>query len=224
MNSKKIFAILALFVLAGAVLVLLTRERRLRTATVGDLIRAVVYNDRQEIEAILSRRPELLNEAGSRGTPLRVACGDQMKDMAEFLIEKGADVDAGGPGTSPPLIIAVRSQYKDIVRLLLEKGANPNVRLGGGKHILFVAAQSGDLDIIRLLVAHGADVNATNNQGQTILFYDFVLKDNELLTLTLDKGANINVRDEDGSTPIDIAVRYNLTQTVQTLRQWQSPR
>ena len=224
MNSKKIFAILALFVLAGAVLVLLTRERRLRTATVGDLIRVVHADDRQEIEAILSRRPELLNAADSGGTPLRVACGSQMKDMAELLIEKGADVDAGGPGTSPPLITAVRSQYKDIVRLLLEKGANPNVRLGGGKHILFVAAQSGNRDIIRLLVAHGADVNATNRQGQTILFYDFVLKDSNLLKLTLEKGANINVRDEDGSTPIDIAVRYNLTQTVQTLRQWQSPR
>jgi len=58
--------------------------------------------------------------------PELAAWGRGGAEMAELLIEAGADVDEETSGGYTPLIIAAGRGHTDIVRVLLEAGANIN--------------------------------------------------------------------------------------------------
>jgi ankyrin repeat protein len=220
MSNKKIWLGWAVIILCGVVALLYVKEHRLRTATVSDLIRAVHAQDKRKVGEILEHRPELVNALSRDGfTALYHVCGPPGPiDMAEFLIEKGADVNAKMGNTETALIMAVTSLQPEIVRLLLSNGADPDATTGGGDHVLFIAAQQGRKDLIKLLVEHGANVNAKNRDGQTILFYDMILKDNGFLKTLVKRGIDVNVRDNaDRMTAVEKARGYKYADAVEIL-------
>jgi ankyrin repeat protein len=220
MSDKKMFLGWAVIILCGVVALLYVTEHRLRTATAGDLIRAVHAQDKRKIGAILSRRPELVNARNREGlTALYLVCGPSGPiDMAEFLIEKGADVNAKMGNNETALIMAIKSLQPEIVRLLLSNGADPDATTGGGDHVLFIAAEQGRKDLMKLLVEYGANVNTKNRDGQTILFYDMILKDSEFLKTLVKRGIDVNVRDNaDRMTAVEKARRHKYTDAVEIL-------
>jgi serine/threonine-protein phosphatase 6 regulatory ankyrin repeat subunit B len=220
MVAKKMFLGWAVIILCGVAVLLYVREHRLRTATVNDLVRAVYAQDKRKIDEILEHRPELVNARNREGfTALYLVCGPPGPiDMAEFLIEKGADVNARMANSETALIMAVTSLQPEIVRLLLSNGADPDATTGGGDHVLFIAAQQGRKDLIKLLVEHGANVNAKNRDGQTILFYDMILKDNGFIKTLVKRGIDVNVRDNaDRMTAVEKARRYKYAEAVKIL-------
>lgn len=219
MSGKKMLVGWAVIILCGVGVLLYVTEHRLRTATVNDLIRAVQAQDKRKVGEILEHRPELVNGLDRNGfTALYHVCGPPGPiDMAEFLIEKGADVNAKMANSETALIIAVRSLQPEIVRLLLSNGADPDATTGGREHVLFIAAQQGRKDLIKLLVKHGANVNAKNRDGQTILFYDIVFRDNDFLKTLLEKGIDVSVRDNDGMTAVKMAIQYHCTEAAEIL-------
>ena len=96
-------------------------------------------------------------------------------ELAEFLLEAGADPNAGAHRFTP-LIAAVLHQNEETVRLILSRGADPNLPVGDftphqrgsttdffihrasvGASPLWMAARFSTPGIVRLLLDNGAD-------------------------------------------------------------------
>ncbi len=103
-------------------------------------------------------------------TPLHRAIDAGFKDIAELLIEKGANVNAKDKWDWPPLHSAVSADLKDIAELLIEKGADVNAKIHWDWTPLHSAVY-GHNEIVELLIAKGANVKARDGAGRTPLWY-----------------------------------------------------
>ncbi len=131
-----------------------------------------------------------------RVSPLLLAVLNSNWDIAELLIEAGADVDQWDIyGQSPLYAIASRAQDADrtsidplnessgldVMRMMLEAGANPDMQLfmrpadqngagiSRGSTPLHAAAGANDLEAVELLLAHGAEVNLNDADNESAL-------------------------------------------------------
>lgn len=77
-------------------------------------------------------------------------------EIAEWLVERGADVNSANTYGTPIFKHARVGNY-DICRLLIEHGADVNIENYAGHTALFGAAEGGYCDIITLFLEHGAD-------------------------------------------------------------------
>lgn len=129
-------------------------------------------------------------------TPLLTAIEGGHKDVVQWLVAKGADVN-GRPGRfGPPLVAAISRGDLDSARLLVAHGADVNAARYDGDTPLLVALGSHDpdpaaqRDFIRLLLDHGADVNRADKQGFTPLMAAAVSQTPGVTPMLLAKGAN----------------------------------
>ncbi|GFV15639.1 ankyrin-3 [Trichonephila clavipes] len=139
-------------------------------------------------------------------TPLHQAVNDGCKEMVEFLLENGADINAKTEASGEtPLYIAVKKRNIEIIELLIEKGANVNA---GDKGKNTPLHYTGDIRIARLLVANGANVNAKNKSdppystGSTPLHGAANAGNKDIAEFLIDNGADINAQNAQGSTPL----------------------
>ena len=133
-------------------------------------------------------------------TPLHFAAQAGQIDIVEFLIAKGADVNAENLSGVTPLQFAADKAHKEIAELLIEKGADVSLHL---------AARLGDLPRVKSSVEDGADVNAEDVRGDTPLHIAAAKGHKEVVELLITKGANVNAKNNEGQTPIDIALEQN---------------
>jgi len=107
-------------------------------------------------------------------TALHLACANGHKDVAELLLENGADVNAENKGGHTPLHIATRSTqcHEDIVQLLIDRGANINSKTKRQSNTaLHYAVQNGYKAVVRVLIDAGAVSDVKNNKGKTVFHY-----------------------------------------------------
>ncbi|MGL5254295.1 MAG: ankyrin repeat domain-containing protein, partial [Brevinema sp.] len=102
-------------------------------------------------------------------TPLHGAAINGQKEIVEYLVGKGADVNAKNQNGDTPLHEAASRGYKEIVEYLVGKGADVNAKNDYGRTPLHGAAINGQKEIVEYLVGKGADVNAKNQNGDTPL-------------------------------------------------------
>jgi ankyrin repeat protein len=133
----------------------------------GSLSTAVENDDFETVETMLQDYPELINEIGSGGaTPLHFACSNRMVD---YLISKGAGIDARAFNGDTPLHSAVLRGNTEVVEALLQGGAPVSATSTSGQTPLHYAAQKGSCETVNLLVSHGADVNCRDTMDRTPL-------------------------------------------------------
>lgn len=89
-------------------------------------------------------------------TALMVAAREGDIRLAEFLIEKGASVNATTPDGHTALMFAAYNRYPDIVKLLLSKGARVELKSTQGHTALSEILESDKQKIIQLLKDAGA--------------------------------------------------------------------
>jgi len=145
-------------------------------------------------------------------TPLHIATSDGALEMAQFFLEKGADVNAKDNGGKTPLHIATSDGALEMAKLLVEKGADVNAKDNGGKTPLHSADL--ELDMAELLVEKGADVNAKDDDGSTPLFSYL---DTEVIRLLIAHGADVHAC-AGGETLLTFACKQNYDlETIQLL-------
>jgi ankyrin repeat protein len=95
--------------------------------------------------------------------------------MADFLIGRGADVNAEADYGLTPLTIVCRKRYVGLARVLLDKGAKVDQGSGSDTPLMTLCTYTGDwpggaravdwasktLELTKLLIDHGANVNGT---------------------------------------------------------------
>ena len=92
--------------------------------------------------------------------------------MAEWLISKGADLDAAKQNNwLTPLFLAGISEKRDLAELLINRGANVSTRDNELKTPLHYASMYGHTAVAQLLIEKGADVLAETKYGWTPLLY-----------------------------------------------------
>lgn len=142
-------------------------------------------------------------------TLLHWAAINNRKDIINFLINKGAEVDAiGGDLNATPLHWATRQGHLDAVVILMNAGADPLLKDTEGLSCIHLAAQFAHTALVAYFVARGVDPDSFDNNGKTPLMYScwkVCSMDPTRLLLTL--GANPSLTDtEQGNTPLHWAI------------------
>ncbi|HEY3333491.1 MAG TPA: ankyrin repeat domain-containing protein [Capsulimonadaceae bacterium] len=137
-------------------------------------------------------------------TPLIVAAHRGQTDIAEFLLNNGAEIEATDGGWHTALAGAAASGHLKMVVLLINRGADVN-----GKHIhqdspLHRASYSGHFEVAKFLLAKGASVEG-GQSGITPLHCAASGGHIALAALLLDNRAGLNTRDYFGRTPLAMA-------------------
>jgi uncharacterized protein len=131
---------------------------------------AAAYGDLTRVRELVEAQPELVNRTSADGHwPLGLACFFIHPPIVDYLIEKGADVNAASQNNQrvTPLHAAAASRSVSIASTLLENGADVNTRQNGGFTPLHAAAQNGQVALIKLLLEYGAQPDVKADNGQT---------------------------------------------------------
>jgi ankyrin repeat protein/L-ascorbate metabolism protein UlaG (beta-lactamase superfamily) len=163
----------------------------------GEIHTAAAAGDLKKVKALIVADPTLLESRDNDGnTPLISACFAPptfipQAAVANFLIDKGANVNARNNSGASPLYFAINDF--DLMQRLTARGADVNVQAYGGLTPLIQAASSGNLKVVRLLIDHGADLNVRSQEG-TILhrIINKNCKSNvEMAKLLIESGAKL---------------------------------
>ena len=106
----------------------------------------------------LSRRLADVKDYTGR-TPLHYAANAGHKEVAELLLEKGADINATGVTGATALIVAARQGHESIVILLWTKGAAVSERDSAGHTALQYAVINGHALTATFLLGKVGNVN-----------------------------------------------------------------
>ena len=97
---------------------------------------------------------------------LHIAAGRGHKQLAEFLLDKGYDVNSKDQNGLTPLHMAAIEGEKEIAELLIANGADVNARDEDGLMPLFFAKITGHKEVANLLSAHAIpDVPGTETES-----------------------------------------------------------
>lgn len=179
-----IVAIILITVAVGIVKTQFQKRKKLKKN--NDLLDAVRRGDKQTVQNLISEGVNINDiwNGNYGGYPLQIAVENRDKEMALFLIEKGAQVNKG----KRPLIIAVQNGDKDMVSLLIDKGAKVNLDFHGKLPLEFAEND----EIIALLKSHGAITKVEQDEAD-MLFSSFVISHNvEKAKSLISKISNID--------------------------------
>jgi len=195
----------------------------------SDVHIAAYFGDLNQVKRYLSDGGHVDAGGPSGFTLLHCAvCGDQ-KDLAQYLIAKGADVNkTDTPGWPPLQLIGRTGASKEMIELLLDKGADVNQRAKWGHIALHWAAAEGQKPIVEMLLARGSDVNVrTNSIGEekeedaawTPLHRACEWGHKDIAEILIVHGADINAKTTNGKTAISLGKEKKHKQVVELLRQ-----
>jgi ankyrin repeat protein len=174
------------------------------------------------------------------GLPLSQQFEAQRKEMVEYFLSQGVDVNTKGNsqyGTDATILhsAAVRAD-KEIIELLIKKGAQVETKIKGGKTPLFNSAMGGNIGAAEVLLANGANVNARDDSNDTALHLAIRVNnmihytttksgfevERLLVELLLANGADVNARNNRQYTPlfeaIDMGLSYKLSRMTPDLK------
>jgi hypothetical protein len=129
---------------------------------------AAKTGDLQAVAAHLGKGADV-NARGPEGTPLSLATLAGKDKVLEFLLSKGAEVNAVNDDGNAALHAAAFLGHVGAVKTLLKNGAAVNARNKEGNTPLHAAAFLGRIEIVALLIKNKANVNTKNDDGETPL-------------------------------------------------------
>lgn len=179
---------------------------------------------KQSDEATL---PAMIDEALKQGSTLdselHNATIARDSTRIEYLLKRGAKVNARDTEQQTPLIVAAKGGDLSVMNGLLEYKANPNAQDDDGWTAGMHAVRSNEPKVFRLLGKHKADFNIVNKEGLTALA--MAVSDNKAnaAVAMLDNNANPDfVMGAAKYNALMIAVKKGNLQMAQTLLQYKA--
>ncbi len=138
----------------------------------------------------------------------------KQEGIARYLVDRGANVNAGFEGITP-LFVAILERYIDLARVMIREGADINARtsgkLAGGGTPFFLAVSLSTYnedEILGLFPTTGPrpDVSVVDAHGRTALVWCIINHHERVAAWLLDLGANVNAVDHEGMTPLQHSV------------------
>jgi ankyrin repeat protein len=136
-------------------------------ATADMLFAAADSGDLTLVRSIIAENSYLINDRDEEGcTPLEVAVKKDRLEVAKYLLDQGAEVNARNKHGYSALHFV---KSKAMAEVLVSKGAEVNMTENYGLTPLHDAVLEGYTDIVEFLISKGADVNVIENKGFTPL-------------------------------------------------------
>ena len=111
------------------------------------------------------KRQDIYNNYGQR--PIHIVALQGNKNLLNYLLETGSDINATNKSGQTPLMLALTSNNAALTKWLLRKGANANIADSNGKTTLEQALKNNDeFELIQQLLDSGVRPHA--NQGYAI--------------------------------------------------------
>jgi uncharacterized protein len=156
------------------------------------LSNAAMQGDRDTVRSLLLRKVDVNAAQGDGSTALHWAAFRDDLEMAQLLIEAGANVKATTRlGDLTPIFMASKNGSAAMIELLLKAGADPNSTDSHGATPLMSAAAAGSTDAVKVLLDHGANVNAKETTwGQTALMFAASLNRAEAIRMLIAHGGD----------------------------------
>lgn len=163
---------------------------------------------------------------GAGNTPAHLAAEWKANQMLLYLLDKGADINAGNANNETPLFSAVKSDSVETIKILLgnDRGiqADINARDFMGNSIIHAAIKWSAYNSAEFLVNLKTEtssniINSKNLAGKTVLHEAAKQGNIAFLQMFIRAKADINASDETGCTPLTEAVLTNKTDAVEML-------
>jgi len=137
-----------------------------------DIFEASVPGKLERLKNLIEQDRALVETYSPDGfTPVALATYLGQKSVTEYLIEKGANVNAIAKNATgfTALTGAVANNHVEISKILVKRGANVNHRYEGGVSPLMEACLNGNLELVNFLLENGADPSAKTKDEKTPL-------------------------------------------------------
>jgi ankyrin repeat protein len=170
------------------------------------------------IKHLTIKHPQYVNAiCGRYRFPLFAALEEDHFEIAELLLEHGANVDAletTGETTLLKVVSRPPRNLVNVVELLLKNGADVNARDAALRSSLHLVAYRGELKVAQMLLEHKPYLNFQDCDGKTplhILSEPGMNDEGNVLNyarLLLNHGAEVNKRDKGNQTPLFLAMMW----------------
>jgi len=174
----------------------------------GDIYHAITIGDYHKVQELINSVTNV-NDTDFNKTPLHVASLHDHIDIAQLLIQRGADFNQPDDIGETPLHLAAKCGHEDIAELIIQGGADVNRSEDDGETPLHMASQEGHKDIAELLIQGGADVNRSEHKGKTPLHLAAKYGHKDIARLLIQNGADVNRSQHNGDTPLHLAAKYS---------------
>lgn len=144
----------------------------------------------------------------TRINALQAAVFFDFSSIAEFLIEKGGDIELQDNMGNTPLMITVFNSCESCAKVLLNQ---KNIKLermdSFSRTALFLSCLSDREEITRILLDHGAEVSVQDGYNNYPICVSAERGNANIIKMLLDKRADIESRDRYKNTPLILATK-----------------
>jgi uncharacterized protein len=193
-------------------------------------LNVAIQNSELKTIKALAEKADINLKDGSGNSPLYLAFQKKNEDAFNYLLEKGADVNASGTSgkiTNQSLLyLAVTRGRDDLTAKLLEKGANPNIADSANSTPLQEICVRNDAKIesVKQLLEKGANPNTQDVSGNSALILIASNKEIaaatrvEITKLLLANKADKTLKTLKGKTALDWAKQAGNADAVSLLK------
>lgn len=181
---------------------------------------AVITGRLEIVKALVDRRKgaqvDKENEQG--WTPLYQAAGNRRFEIAQYLLEKGADPNKESEGYCPIHQAAKNGKPKDIefAKKMKVYGADLNKTSEAGTPLM-IAASANNLKMLQFLLENGANPDIGVN-GYAPLHLALRKGHTRIVRALLENGADPNLPNQEGETPLDYAIARKDSRLIKLIR------
>ncbi|CAI8050470.1 Ankyrin repeat domain-containing protein 50 [Geodia barretti] len=149
---------------------------------------------------------------GRAGRPaLNAACSRGRYEVAEYLLDQGASVNATDGDQFSALHEATFNGHPRVAKLLIERGADIEKKSNDGSTALMVASEGGDVDTVKLLLEHRANSSHRLPKWGRTAIHSAASRGKAKVVELLLEAADCPIDDQDsaGATPLIMALIGN---------------
>ncbi|HYN81673.1 MAG TPA: ankyrin repeat domain-containing protein [Gemmatimonadaceae bacterium] len=173
-----------------------------RGTDVWEMFRASASGDLVSVKRLLRKDPSLVRGAYAYRRPMYFAVRENQLEVAEFLLENGADpVNAWGSDTLPD--VALDRGHAEMLTLLEKALARAHGAPRG--EVVASAIRERDLPKVRALLDASPDLlHAADLHGNQPIHWAAMTRQLDVIDELLARGADIDAKRSDGARPVQL--------------------
>ena len=185
------------------------------TAAIPKCFRYVVDNKLAELKENIFECKNFQSPTGM--TTLMMAVAKENNDMAETLMDAGAEINIADNGGNSALIYAANKNNARLVQLLRRHGARIEI-IKNNLTGLMMAVRNSSLNLIKVMNPSPKELNLKAEDGWSAIYFAVRRSDPEILNYLLDQGACTQSKDSYDQRPIDFAKELDWAEGVKILK------
>jgi ankyrin repeat protein len=153
------------------------------------------------------------------GMPITWMLVNRRKEVAEYLLDRGARLpEVGTPQSLSLLVRSLRSGSGRFLDKFREQGFDPLYESHAKNNLLHYASESESAELIERLIGLGVSANQTNMFGRKPLHIAAANGNLQTLKSLLKKDPDVNARTPDGRTAYNLALEAKKAEIVDYLK------